>query len=193
MELHLIRHGSTLANEKKLYCGQMDLPLSDAGVAELESLKKHGIYPLSADLFFTSGMLRAEQTLEIIYGRVGRIRIPDIMEYNFGLFEMKCHEELKERGDYQAWITNEAGDIKCPGGESKKEFAGRVIKGYADVLHNIGTEGISAIISCHGGTIACVMEHLQPNSKDFYGWLPQPGRGYKLIYAEGRFCAYKNL
>ena len=194
MEIHLIRHGKTLANEKNLYYGQTDLPLSENGAEELVLLKNQGIYPASADMFFTSGLLRTEQTIDIIYGKVGRTRVPGIAEYNFGLFEMKSHDELKDREDYQAWLSDETYETECPGGESRNRFIRRVIEGYSGLLSMvIRSASVSAFVSCHGGTIVRVMEHLQPDMNNFYNWLPQPGRGYTLIYAEGRFCKYKNL
>ena len=42
-EIYLIRHGSTEANERHLYCGASDLPLSERGRRELEVLKP--LYP----------------------------------------------------------------------------------------------------------------------------------------------------
>jgi alpha-ribazole phosphatase len=39
MTIYLIRHGKTEANEKHLYCGSTDLPLSNVGRAELKGLK----------------------------------------------------------------------------------------------------------------------------------------------------------
>lgn len=38
MKLYLIRHGKTEANERHLYCGSTDLPLSNAGIRELQGL-----------------------------------------------------------------------------------------------------------------------------------------------------------
>ena len=38
MTIYLIRHGKTEANEKRLYCGSTDLPLSEAGREELRNL-----------------------------------------------------------------------------------------------------------------------------------------------------------
>ena len=38
-KIHLIRHGQTEANEKGLYIGRTDLPLSPAGLAELLALR----------------------------------------------------------------------------------------------------------------------------------------------------------
>lgn len=194
MELCLIRHGRTEANEKKLYCGHTDLPLSEGGKEELIALKKQSIYPLPVGMFFASGLLRTEQTIDILYGNVGRIAVPDIVEYHFGLFEMKSYEELKERDDYQAWITDETGVVPCPGGESKQQVEKRVIEGYTCILDKALQAGSnSAFVSCHGGTIACIMEYLCPKSKNFFGWQPQPGRGYALSYISERFQGYTKI
>ena len=44
MTIYLIRHGRTEANEKWLYCGWTDLPLSDGGRAQLRELADEGGY-----------------------------------------------------------------------------------------------------------------------------------------------------
>ena len=194
MDVHLIRHGKTKANEQKLYYGQTDIPLLETGIEELVSLKNQGIYPPPAAMFFTSGLLRTEQTIDILYGNVARIAVPGMAEYHFGLFEMKSYEELKEREDYQAWITDETGVVSCPGGESKKQFKRRIIEGYAYVLSKILQTGSnSAFVSCHGGTICCIMEFLMPGQKNFYEWQPQPARGYTLTYISEWFQGYVKI
>jgi len=205
-QIHLIRHGKTLANEKKLYCGQTDLPLSENGAAEITALKDRGIYPgcrgeqdaqhptspgcpLST-LFFTSGLLRTEQTLDILFGQVPRKAVDGISEYHFGTFEMKGYEELKERPDYQAWITDDTGDISCPGGESKNLFEKRILVNYNIIVNLLHSD---VFIICHGGAIACIMAHLFPNKQHFYGWQPEPGRGYTLVHVSGQIHTYKKI
>ena len=191
MEIHLLRHGKTLANEQKLYCGKTDLPLSENGENEIVLLKNQGIYP-SADLFFTSGLLRTEQTLNIIYGeKTYRKAEPDIAEFNFGSFEMKSYEQLKEQVDYRAWIMDETGDFLCPGGESKNQFEQRAIAGFNKILNQ--AKNCSVFVVCHGGTIACIMEYLYPKTQNFYEWQPGPGRGYTLIYVSGELHIYKKI
>ena len=57
MTIYLIRHGKTEANEKHLYCGSTDLPLSEAGKAELQVLHydiKIVAYKRMQALFFSS-------------------------------------------------------------------------------------------------------------------------------------------
>ena len=60
--LYLIRHGKTRANLEHRYCGSSDLPLSEQGIEELRGLN----YCVGTPRFYTSGMLRTEQTLKIL-------------------------------------------------------------------------------------------------------------------------------
>ncbi len=65
--LHLIRHSLTDANEKRLYYGSSDIPLSENGVRRVLEHAAAGGYPSIEGLdVVTSGMLRSEQTLERI-------------------------------------------------------------------------------------------------------------------------------
>ena len=52
--VYLIRHGMTEANEKHLYCGSTDLPLSAAGAAALRTLH----YDVKNAVFLTSCIKR---------------------------------------------------------------------------------------------------------------------------------------
>ena len=181
-----------MATEQRLYCGATDLALSEAGVAELVGLKKLGAYPKSADLYFTSGFKRTEQTLDLLYGAVQRTALPALAEFNFGSFEMKSYEMLKEQSDYVVWIADEAGHVCCPGGESKLDFARRAIEGYGH-LAQAARNGTSVLAVCHGGVVACIMEHLFPDTRNFYEWRPDPGRGYTIFGAAGEAELYKTI
>ena len=61
MKLTLLRHGITEGNRRRLYYGSTDLPLLQEGWEALEDLRAQGGYP-TATLFYTSGMIRTEQT-----------------------------------------------------------------------------------------------------------------------------------
>ena len=206
MELHLIRHGKTLANEQRLYCGQTDLPLSDSGAAEILELKNHGIYPPGADLYFTSGLVRTTQTLELLCGPVPQEALPQLGEYRFGSFEMKSHDELNSLAEYQNWIMDDKGVTPCPGGESRLSFGCRVKAGYEVLLaraHGVKNHGrqteysntpkATILVVCHGGVITYVMEELFPGRYNFYEWQPAPGRGYTIMYAEGGVVSYTKI
>ncbi|MBR6025484.1 MAG: histidine phosphatase family protein, partial [Firmicutes bacterium] len=114
MKLVMIRHGLTDALEKHQYYGAVDIPLNEKGREELMRFRRDGVYPdLSGCTVYTSGMIRTEQTLELIMGKVDHTVEPRFREMNFGDFELKSYEDLKDRDDYQHWLTD-VGRIPCP-------------------------------------------------------------------------------
>ena len=88
MTIYLIRHGKTEANEKHLYCGSTDLPLSDTGKEELRSIH----YDIQSVRFLTSGMKRTNETLQILFGNVPYETDPRFREVDFGIFEMHSYD-----------------------------------------------------------------------------------------------------
>ena len=180
MRVSILRHGATEANEKRLYCGRTDVPLSEYGRHNLAALKKTVAYP-SAVIYITSGLSRADESLRILYDREPDAVITEFMEMDFGDFEMKSYDELKDDPEYRRWI----GDVDnraCTGGESKAGFNNRVTAGL-DRLRGMGAG--SAVVICHGGVIVSVLERFFPGQKNFYEWQPEPGRGYTLdIFSE---------
>ena len=179
MKITLIRHGMTEANEKHLYCGSTDIPLSEAGKEQLIALRKEGGYPEYHDgIYITSGLKRCRETLEILYGDVGSVTEPDLQEMDFGVFEMHSYEELKTREDYQDWITGDNEMNVTPGGESGKIMTERVLKAF----DRIRTKGRNCVIITHGGVIAAVMAYCFPEEeKNRYEWQPGFGKGYEVM------------
>ena len=174
MKIYLIRHGKTEANERRCYCGSTDLSLSQAGRAEMAALH----YEIPNVRFLTSGMKRANETLQILFGDVPFETEPRFREVDFGVFEMHTYEELKNRADYQAWITGDNEANVPPQGESGRQMRLRALEAFADVKED-------TCIVTHGGVIAAIMEHLFPEAgKSRYQWQPQNGGGY-LITDEG--------
>ena len=168
MKVYLIRHGKTEANEKHLYCGSTDLPLSKKGREALRNLH----YDIQNVRFLTSGMKRANETLHILFGNVPFGEDPRFREVNFGTFEMRGYEELKDLPEYQAWISGDNERNIPPGGESGQQMRRRVQEAFSEIKED-------TVIITHGGVIAAIMEHLFPNEKKSrYEWQPQNGCGY---------------
>ena len=175
MRLNILRHGMTEANENHLYCGQTDLPLSGYGKRCLAELKEAFDYS-KADIYITSGLTRALETLHILYDRKPDFIMEEFNEIDFGKFEMKTHDGLINDPDYQRWINNEQ-NADCPGGESRDIFINRIKTGL-EKLRSLDAKSI--VLVCHGGVINLIMETLFPGRKNFYEWLPDFGRGYTV-------------
>ena len=174
--LNFIRHGATAANEKRIYCGFTDIPLSEAGREGLRLLRSNLVYPAS-DIYITSGMKRADETLKILFDKDPDYVIREFREFNFGDFEMKAHGELCSAADYIRWIESGCETV-CPGGESRADFKSRLLAGLTRLAR---LNARSAIIVCHGGVISEIMAYLFPEEKrHFYEWQPGFGRGYTV-------------
>ena len=187
MKLILIRHGKTEANEKHLYCGSTDLPLSEGGKSELTERKSTVKYP-SIDGFriLTSGMRRCEETLTILFGDIPHDTDTAFREMDFGAFEMRSYEEMKNDPDYIAWITGDNEANVTPGGESGNLMTERVFEG----LKRLIADGRDTLIVTHGGVIAAVMTYLfAAEGKNRYEWQPKPGGGYVIDVTGKQYMA----
>ena len=175
MTVYLIRHGKTEANENRLYCGSTDLPLSGKGREELKNLR----YDLPNVRFLTSGMKRANETLHILFGDVPFAVDPRFREVDFGEFEMRSYEELKDLPEYQEWIFGDNERKVPPGGESGEQMRQRVLEAFLEIRED-------TVLIAHGGVIAAIMEHLFPEEyKSRYEWQPPNGHGY--VIKDGRY------
>ena len=88
MRLYIIRHGETDWNKEKKIQGHTDIPLNEYG-RHLAEETAEGMKDISMDLCFTSPLLRAKETAQIVLGDRGIpvIEEPRIMEIGFGSFE----------------------------------------------------------------------------------------------------------
>lgn len=147
MKLTLLRHAQTEGSLRNLYYGAADIPALPESLSELH--RRAGDYP-TAQRYYTSGMLRTEQTLAAIYGNVPHTRLPGLREMDFGDFEMKSYEELKDTPAYQAWIT----DVEhnpCPHGESTPQVLRAQPCGHRPGGAGDGGRRLCHPRWCHGG------------------------------------------
>ena len=194
--IHFIRHGITEGIINKWYYGSADLPLTDEGYEALRELMAEGIYPPLGDAdCYTSGMLRADQTLKVIYGNVPFKTIPLLREMNFGSWECKTFNELQKEPEYEEWINNKEGSFTFPGGgDSVISFNERIQKGLKELCgyqrlkelsHRHSGKDAVSIMVCHGGTIAAAMEGWFPGDREnFWQWIAAKGRGVKVGFKE---------
>ena len=125
--------------------------------------------------FLTSGMKRTEETLKILFGDVPYEVEPRFREVDFGIFEMYSYEKLKDRADYQVWLTGDNETNVPPNGESGTQMKERVQEAFSEIKED-------TCVITHGGVIAAIMEILVPNEgKDRYQWQPKPGHGYAVL------------
>ena len=186
--IYLLRHSLTEANERHLYGGSTDSPLTEKGRAIAES--RRGTVP-DCDIAITSGMRRADETLMLMTGRTPDLRLRQLREMDFGAFEMRSYDELKHVPEYTAWIGDGTGRVRCPGGECTSEFRARALEGAAYIA---GLAQDTACVVCHGGVIVNIMEAWFPEvRRNFYQWQPAACRGYRIALKDGRPAGFEEV
>lgn len=150
--ISIIRHGMTDANEKGIYIGSTDMPLSQKGAGELASKMDVYDYP-SVQRVYSSPLSRCTETAEILFPETELVRADGLRELDLGEFEGKTVDELINRPEYKAWLRGGA-DAKAPNGESFGEMTARVFSALHNIICDMMHEGIShtAVIT-HAGII----------------------------------------
>lgn len=190
--LILLRHSLTEGNERRLYYGSTDLPLSPAGIALAEASARESPLPPCA-LYVTSGLRRADETLLLLTGRTPGLVLSDLREMEFGAFEMRGYEELKSDPDYQRWIADlmDEGRMPCPGGESQAQFQARVLRGGEELLRH---DWQTALAVVHGGVIATLLAQWFPEEpRGFYDWQPAPCHGWRVEFDGAKSRSFQAL
>ncbi|MDO4406327.1 MAG: histidine phosphatase family protein [Eubacteriales bacterium] len=171
MEFILVRHGKTEYNERRQYCGALDPDLSDLGRQELEhSAIKTYLEERTPDMVFCSPMQRTLQTAAILLdGRdVPLVAVPELREIDFGDFEGRSYEDMKDDPAYTAWLdTNCEGPI--PGGDFPDAFRDDVEVCFESLLETCRTERVErALVVSHGGVLGTILERFAEPEKHWY-------------------------
>lgn len=169
MELIFIRHLKTKGNRLRQYIGVTDEPL-DQPVLLRE-------YP-DADMVVVSPLKRCIQTAELIYPGKGQMICPGLRECDFGEFEKKTYEELKNHPAYQKWLDS-GGAAAFPGGEGREAFVKRSVAAFEEAVRKLMENGCRrASFVVHGGTIMAVLSEFDREKRDFYQWQVANGEGF---------------
>ena len=194
----MLRHGKTEGNKNRWFYGSTDLHLIDEGREEILDRKAEGFYPEIPQNagFFTTGLTRTDETLELVYGTHEATHIEELQEMKFGEYECHSFDELKDDPVFSLWGYDEVGDVTLPGGESRNQFMRRIMAGYHRLmaLHNDRAEAAALkaeeavdVLICHGGVIAGIMQEIFPGEKNsMWEWMPEPGCGYIWEIEDGK-------
>ena len=176
-KIYLLRHGLTDANINGVYAGsRTDLPLCSEGKRQLKAIRAEGELPEIQKLY-TSPLLRARQSAEILYPGFEPCAIEEFCEYDFGDFDGKTAQELENEPAYSDWIS---GKIPAPpGGEDHTEFVKRLALGLNETVRDMMKEGITtAAAVMHGGAIMLLLSACAVPQKRPVEWTCDPGHGF---------------
>lgn len=164
--LLLIRHGETAWNAEHRIQGQLDVPLSGAGVWQAARLAQRlAREPIEAVV--ASDLARAWVTAEPLAQTLGLEPVADarLRERNFGTFQGHTLTEIEQRwpAEFAAWRERDAG-WAMPGGESGNAFIARTLAALHDVVQQ--HPGRTVAVVAHGGILDVAYRHARSLSWD---------------------------
>ena len=180
MELILIRHGTTQGNLEKRFIGTLDVPLAPQGE---ELARQVGPTLPRVEHIYRSPLMRCRQTAQLLWPGVAMTVIDELRETDFGPFEGKNHEELKDDPLYQAWIGQ--GDrlnfAAMPVGETAEQVVDRVSIGLEKLVKDADAHGFARVgVVSHGGALMGLLSKYGRPERQYYGWMCPNCGGFRM-------------
>ncbi len=171
--LVLVRHGESEWNRLNLFTGWKNPDLTEKGLIEARVagrlIKYEGI---KFDHAFTSGLIRAQRTLDIILGELNQSAVPitrdlALNERDYGELSGLNKDEAKAKwGEKQVLLWRRSFDVPPPGGESLKDTLARVRPYYEAAIWSEIVKGKNVIVAAHGNSLRALIMVLEGLSGD---------------------------
>lgn len=182
MDVYLVRHGITNWNKEKRYLGHSDIGVITSELSQLNKLQKV-LSRVNFEHVFTSDLRRCQETLAYL-------SIPSqasidcrLREINFGDWEGKTYDELKNEIVYRNWLENwEAYSI--PNGESADAFKSRIDCFFNELFQQVmETTPAKILLMTHGGVIRYLVSKYG-SSRSFWDLTISHGHGIRLTFEQ---------
>ena len=166
MNLILIRHGQSEWNALNQFTGWKDPDLTAKGIEEAHNAGRIiNNLKINFDLVFTSALIRAQNTAEIILKEINQplstIKNQALNERNYGdLAGLNKDDARKRWGDEQVHIWRRSYDIPPPGGESLKDTGERVLPYFMKEIHPHVCKGKNVLVAAHGNSLRSLIKFL---------------------------------
>ena len=188
--LVIARHGQSEGNQRNVFTGWRDLPLTSVGVEEARAVGRSlAGSDVRFDAAFSSALTRAIRTCELILGELGQSTLPifrsaALNERDYGALTGLSKNEARVRwGDEQVKLWRRSYAATMPAGESLRDTIARVLPFYVrevlpTVMHSDATLLVAHGNSCRALLMA--LERFTPETIPFVEFATGETRIYRL-------------
>lgn len=164
MDIYLIRHGETEYNKKKLLQGVTDIPLNDYGI-ELAKKTAKGLEDVPFDVIYSSPLIRAYRTAEIIRGErpIEIIKTNGLLEISFGTYEGLTYVPERyniPKPGFSKFFDDPAHYEVPPNGESLEHLRERTTSFIKEIMKREDYQDKTILMSSHGAAIRGILSGL---------------------------------
>ena len=153
-ELLLIRHGYSVSNEKGLFTGQTDVPLTEEGIEQAKRTAEYLSEHYWVNGILSSDLSRAFETARCFSEKAGIPVEKDerLREIDGGAWEGKSVAEIAEKypAEYFLW-KNDIGNCHPPEGEKMCDFQKRITDRLKEIARE--REGKTIAVFTHACAI----------------------------------------
>lgn len=209
--LILLRHGKSVWNEKNLFTGWVDIPLSQVGIDEAIAAGLQ-IQNLPIDYIFTSSLVRSLMTALLAMTHHASKKIPYIVhqddqhqkmsqihsseiehmipvyrssalnERMYGELQGKNKQQTAEQfGEQQVNLWRRSYKVAPPQGESLYDTGLRTIPYFQQTIFPLLSDGKNVFVSAHGNSLRSLIMHLEQLDEQQVLSLELP-TGQPLVY-----------
>lgn len=167
-QLVLIRHGISLYNQEKRFCGFVDISITEQGKQQAASvgqqLRARGV---KFDAAYTSWLKRAWETLDIVLGELDQKNVPItkhpfLNERHYGDLQGIQHAEMiAQYGEEQVQLWRRSYNVRPPNGECLADVVVRT--GFyfqTEILPRL-IKGENILVCAHGNSNRSIVKQLE--------------------------------
>ena len=188
--LVIARHGQSEGNQRNVFTGLRDIPLTSVGVEEALAVGRSlaGL-DVRFDAAFSSALGRAIRTCELILGELRQTSLPIIRsaalnERDYGALTGISKNEARERwGDEQVKLWRGSYAASPPDGESLRDTIARVLPFYVrEVLPTVMNNDATLLVA-HGNScraLLMALENFTPETIPFVEFATGETRTYRF-------------
>ncbi|XP_059624305.1 2,3-bisphosphoglycerate-dependent phosphoglycerate mutase 1-like isoform X2 [Cornus florida] len=166
--LILIRHGESMWNEKNLFTGCVDVPLTKNGIDEaIEAGKRISNIPV--DVIYTSALIRAQMTVMLALTQHRCKKVPIIMHNEneqANSWSQIYSESIKKQSIpvVTAWQLNERmyGELQGLNKQEMAEMCGKEQVHKWRRSYDVSPPGGESLEICYQRAVAYFREHIEP-------------------------------
>lgn len=192
--LFLIRHGETLFNRAKRYCGITDATLTSKGTKQAKVLRGK-FRRIRIDAIYTSPLRRTCQTARLAFGSKMPLQpVSALKELNFGKWEGLTLKQIINKYPTRAnhWLKQPF-KTKIPQGESISYLKNRVMGFIRQLITNQKHYRNIALVTHSGPIRVIISEILGLGPRGYWHINPRLASVTKLYFKDNNLVEYSIL
>jgi 2,3-bisphosphoglycerate-dependent phosphoglycerate mutase len=165
--LLLVRHTESAWNKLNVFTGWVDVPLSEAGRQHALEVGKGIKGKYQVDKAYTSSLVRAQETLELVMEGAGISGIEVVKDWHlnerfYGGWQGKNKAQTAEKyGDEAVHAVRRGYSARPPGGESLADTTERVTPYFEETVEPELAKGMTVLIAAHGNSLRALAKKLE--------------------------------